>query len=292
MKGGGSIDREAIENTLGLKNRIIESSCRFLQLIAGVDSSLFSDCIRHSLLGSYLMANMAAYSAYKNMHTTLSRSESCSDEAVYSYTDGRGRGYGDGNVSAGDARGLIQSRIGGVYDDDENNNQDEFVEGDYEMKMSEWGGKGGFASFSAQSDLLCVILRAETSSRPSVSSRDADHECGGFSSSIPQYSCLSFSKTVQILDPQIPVKVFKAVTCSLKALTSALSSSLSLSLESSLSLSPRSQSEKKVRTNAVIFLTKSDRSVNILIDLAYSNLFLPHFPYLCLSLSAILPFPS
>lgn len=250
-KGGGSSrnrknDREAGEVTLGLRNRIIESSCRFLQLLASVDSSLFSDCIRHSLLGSHLIANMAAHSACKNMHTKSSRSESCSEEAVYGCMDGRGRGNGNGNVSAGNTHRLVQSRTGGVDDYDEENSQDEFVEEEDEGDMNEWRGKGGFASFSAQSDLLCVILRAETSSRPSVSSRDTDHECEGFSSSIPQYSTLSFSKTVQILDPQIPVKLFKAVTCSLKAMASVLSLS-SLSSESSLSLSSRSQSDKKVR---------------------------------------------
>ena len=249
VKGGGNSrsrknDRKAGEDTLGLMNRIIESSCRFLQLVASVDASLFSDCIRHSLLGSHLMANMASYTAHKKMHTKSSRSGPCSDEAVYGWTDGRGRG--NGNVSAGNTHRLVQSSAGRVDDDDEEDNQDEFVEAEYKGEVNEWGGKGGFASFSAQSDLLCVILRAETSSRPSASSRDTDHECGGFTSSVPQYSSLSFSKTVQILDPQIPVKLLKAVIFSLKAMASALSLSSSLSFE--LSLSTRSESDKKVRT--------------------------------------------
>lgn len=199
------------------------------------------------------MANMAAYSAYKKMCTKSLRSESYSEEAVYGQTDGRGRG--NGNVSVGNVHRLVQSRIGVLdNDDEENNDQDKFVEREREGVVNEWGGKGGFASFSAQSDLLCAILRAETSSRPSASSRDTDHECGGISSSIPQYPSLSFSKTIQILDPQIPVKLFKAITCSLKAMAFALSSSFSLEL---LSLSPRSQSEKKVRTQLCYFPHKA-----------------------------------
>ena len=209
-------------NSEGLRNRIREASCRFLQLLAGVDASLFSDCVRHSLLGSHLTANMAAYSAhnkeynkeYYEEHSNSSGRQPYSRGAAYGYEEGKGEGEGEGE-------GV------GV--------------------MNEWGGKGGFASFSAQSDLLCVILRAEALSLSSASPRDTEHEAQGFPSHTPQHSTLSFSKSVRILDPQIPLKLLSAVTSSLNAMVSTLS----LSLPLSLSLSSSTQSQKKVLTIAV-----------------------------------------
>ena len=107
---------EAEEDSEGLKNRIRESSCRFLQLLASVNAPLFSDCIRHSLLGSHLTSNMAAYSAhnkeYNKKHIKSSGRQQYSGGDVYGYEEGEGMGV-----------------------------------------INEWGGKGGFATFSAQSEI-------------------------------------------------------------------------------------------------------------------------------------------
>lgn len=234
--------RGVVEDSEGRNNRIRESSCRFLQVLASVNASLFSDCVRHSLLGSHLTANMAAYSAHNKEHIkdcnkeyiNSSGRQSCSGGDVYENEEGRGRGRGI-------AHHALQPNAGGDDDDPENGGQNKSgVEGEGHGAgaINKWGGKGGFASFSAQSDLLCVILRAETLSLSSVSSRDTELEAQGFPSHTPQHSSLSFSKSVRILDPQIPLKLLSAVTSSLKAMASALSQSQSLSLST--------QSQKKV----------------------------------------------
>lgn len=219
--------RGAAEDSEGLKNSIRESSCRFLQVLANVDASLFSDCVRHSLLGSHLTANMAAYSAHKKEYNrncnkgyiNSSGRQLYTGGDIYGYEEGRGRGI---------AHHALQPNAGGDDDDLENGDKSRGGgegEGHGVGAINEWGGKGGFASFSAQSDLLCVILRAETLSLSSVSSRDTEHEAQGFPSHTPQHSSLSFSKSVRILDPQIPLKLLSAVTSSLNAMASALSRS-------------------------------------------------------------------
>ena len=70
VKGGGNSrsrknDRKAGEDTLGLMNRIIESSCRFLQLVASVDASLFSGLVSSLALslGSFFTLNRLALMA-------------------------------------------------------------------------------------------------------------------------------------------------------------------------------------------------------------------------------------
>jgi hypothetical protein len=244
--------REVEEGSEGLKNRIKESSCRFLQLLASVDASLFSDCVRHSLLGSHLTANMAAYSAhdkelnkeYDKEYSKSSGRQPYSGGAVNGYEEGKGEGEGEGV---------------GV--------------------MNEWGGKGGFASFSAQSDLLCVILRAETLSTSSAPSRDTEQEAQGFPSHTPQHSPLSFSKSVRILDPHIPLKLLSAVTSSLNAMASTLSQPLSQSSST--------QSQKKVLSCSGVVIIMFCQLVKIFPDNAYSSLLVcpssrPPFSFLIL----------
>lgn len=167
-------------------NSIREAACRFLQLLESTDLPLFTECVRHSPLSHRLVQNM------------------CSK--VRATPDKREQGNRQGDVH--------EDRLGGRQ------GRPQSGEG-----VGQDGEEGAHTAFAAQADLLCVVLRADTTRQqhdPSSSSSPsaASLSLPSFSTSLSPPQC--FADALLSVCPQAPSQLLAALSDTLMSLTRML----------------------------------------------------------------------
>jgi hypothetical protein len=177
-------------------NSIREAACRFLQLLEGTDLILFTECVRHSALSHRLVQNM------------------CGRARAIAVDDVQGKGHGHGRGHEG--------RLG-------QQQNVELSEGQDERKYEgQGGGDGAHIAFAAHADLLCVVLRADTSRQhqSSYSSSTAPSPMPIPSLLTPLSSPQCFTDSLLAVYPQAPSHLLAALSDTLNSLTRILSKPL------------------------------------------------------------------
>ena len=178
-------------------NSIREAACRFLQLLEGTDLTLFTECVRHSPLSQRLVQNM------------------CGRARAIAVDDVQGKGHGHGRGHEG--------RLGQQQNVELSEGQGE---GKYEGQGGgQGGGDGAHTAFAAHADLLCVVLRADTSRQhqSSYSSSTAASPLPIPSLLTPISSPQCFTDSLLAGYPQAPSHLLAALSDTLKSLTRILS---------------------------------------------------------------------
>lgn len=181
------------EETFRRVRSIRETACRFLHLLEATDSHLFSECMRHSSLGVHLLQNITDVT-----HTA-------SNECVMFHK--------------------VQSEKE-VYPCDSHDNEGiPNNEGSILTKNATASGvwcQGQHSLFTAQSDLLCAILRSESVVEQQMrgNATTAVNQLTLLSpSSSSSTSSSSFIDSILALDPLAPLHILSAVAASLHSLT-------------------------------------------------------------------------
>jgi hypothetical protein len=164
---------------LKMQNEIREVCYRFLQLLESISTEMFQDCMHHTSLISHLISNTSTN------HDTHDMGE-CHDfdSSVSVYKEGW-RGLGPEGM---EGRG-------------------------YAVR-----GEMGSEVFTAQSDLLCVMLKTEQIRNKNEMNKKSSSFYTPSSSSV-----FSFTDTVLSIDPQAPVRIMSAISYQFAQIFSDLS---------------------------------------------------------------------
>ena len=193
---------------------IRETACRFLQLLETLDQNLFVQCVQHSPLVTFIVNNIATHSHRGTNICVL--------------TDLSG----------------VHRPTHGIYDKSKGSRS--FIKSKYLGEVM----KGGESSFSAQSDLLCVVMRADLRSRkqkqinstsPSPFSSSPIHSylhshtttaTTTHATNSTAYSTTTATATASLTDnlfkqiPHAPLAVLSSVTIGLQSVATQLSKML------------------------------------------------------------------
>ena len=183
---GSERDEEILSN-------IREAASRFLQQLESTDSSLFVQCVHHSPLVTYLVSTISSSSSSSSSpseraHSNLSNITT--HPPIFDYSPFRPH-------------------------------QDQDDDKDKRMRVARQFDDGRLRAFAAQTDLLCVILRAEK--------RMTDRSVLSLSHPlIPLTSPSSLTYSALKLNPLAPLDVLNALSRQLQGLTRLLSLPLSV----------------------------------------------------------------
>jgi hypothetical protein len=164
---------------LKMQNEIREVCYRFLQLLESISKELFHDCMQHTSLISHLISNT---SSNHDIHDMSKYHDLDLSVSVYKGGD---RGSG---LEGTEGRG-------------------------YEVR-----GEMGSEVFTAQSDLLCIMLKTEQIRNKYEMNKNSSSFYTPSSSSV-----FSFADTVLSKDPQAPVKIMSAISYQFAQIFSVLS---------------------------------------------------------------------
>ena len=183
---GSERDEEILSN-------IREAASRFLQQLESTDSSLFVQCVHHSPLLTYLVSTISSSSSSSSSpseraHSNLSTITT--HQTIFNYSPFRPH-------------------------------QDQDDDKDKRMRVARQFDDGRLRAFAAQTDLLCVILRAEKR-MTDRSARTLSHPL------IPLTSPSSLTYSALKLNPLAPLDVLNALSRQLQGLTRLLSLPLSV----------------------------------------------------------------
>ena len=187
-------DRKEEETNRRVRS-IRETACRFLHLLEATDQQLFSECMRHSSLGVHFLQNITDVT-----HTA-------SNECVMFHT--------------------VQSEKEVFPSEPHDNEGVPNNEGSILTKNASASGvwcQGQHSLFTAQSDLLCAILRSESVVEQQMrgNATTAVNQLtllSPFPSSSSSTSSSSFTDSILALDPLAPLHILSAVAASLHSLT-------------------------------------------------------------------------
>ena len=210
--GGGLIASEREEEMLW---SIREGASRFLQQLESTDNLLFVQCVHHSPLVTYLVSTITLSSTPSFFST--------SNPTSFSSTSPRSSSSSSSNVLNTPA---FSAHLRQVCVDSDHTDAVKAIQGMIGGQLEEWRLRAS----AAQTDLLSVILRAETRTRNQSSYAVSHSTCPGAdsassfpSSSSSSSSSASLTRSALKVNPNAPLDILHAMNQQLLGLVQLLS---------------------------------------------------------------------